>query len=468
MKDRAKLLCGPILFLLTVFLIPESIMQFSVRGALGTFLWMAAWWIFTPVNIAVTAFLPIVVNAVFGFIPVGKVLPMYAHNLVVLLIGANIITVTWAATGLNNRIALRSLSIIGPNIRQQIIVWFVVSTSMSIFLPNVVVAAALTPIAISMLQYVGKENVSKSAAAANILLAIAWGSGLGGFASPLGGGMNLVAIGYIEELIGQEYMYIDWVIRMFPMLVILSIGVLAYMITIKTEVKSLEGTREYFRNEYAKMDKMSKEEIISGLLFLISIILAFGRPLFSKLLPPFTPPYIFLTLGILAFTLPGNINGKLITWKYASPRMSWGLFYLLAGGLALGTFITQSGAAEVVAQLINEMSLDGGLLTVTIFVILGMILSNVSSNTAACAIAIPIVISITKALGLNPLPYIYITSVAANCAYLLPTSTRAIPISHGVRADYMMKKGFMAVLVSFVIVLVFGMLFINYWPLYSL
>ncbi len=466
-KDRIKLLLGPILFFGSVFLIPSSLLAYPIRGALGTFMWMSLWWALTPVNIAVTAFLPIVINAVFGFIPMGDILPQYAAELVILLMGSSMITATWEATGLNDRVALSALSIIGPSLKQQIAVWFIVSTVMSIFLPNVVVAAALTPIAVSMLQYVGKDDVSKSTAAANILVAIAWGAGLGGFGSPIGGGMNLVAIGYIEELTGTEFMYMDWVFKMMPMLIVISGVTILYMLSLKSEITSLPGTREYFREEFKKMGSMSREEKISAILFVVPILLAFGRPLYSHLLPAFKPPFAFMTFGILSFMMPGKMDGKLITWKYAQSKMTWGLFYMLAGGFALGTFITSSGAADVVSAAITNVNLSGGLGTVALFILLGMFLSNVSSNTAACAISIPIIISITNAIGVNPIPYIYITSVAANCAYVLPTSTRALPVAYGVKTDYLMQKGFVAILINFVIVLALGYLFLNYWPYYS-
>ena len=121
----------------------------------------------------------------------------------------------------------------------------------------------------------------------------------------------------------------------------------------------------------------------------------------------------------------------------------------------------------MVAELVGSTGISGGILLTAIFIALGMILSNVSSNNAACAISIPIVISITTALELNPIPYIYLTSVAANCAFVLPTSTRALPVSYGVKPEYMMKTGLAAVGICFVIVLLFGTLFLNFWPYYA-
>jgi len=460
MKRNIHLILGPLLFLAIVLLIPESLLPFAIRGAIGTFLWMTLWWVFTPVHLTVTAFIPIVVNSLFGFVPVSLILSKYAHTLIILLIGANIITLSWQATGLNKRIALKSLSIIGNSVKQQLVVWFMLATVLSTFLPNIVVAATLSPIALSMLAYVNKGEVKKSLIATNILLAIAWGSGMGGFGTPLGGGMNLVAIGYIEEFTGSEYLFIDWVIRMMPILAVLTAATIIFMLTMKVETPELEGSSTFFKEEYHKLGKMSREEKFSALLFVIAVLLAFARPLYATILPSFTPPYAFLTLGLICFILPGKMNGRLLTFEYTLPKMSWGLYYLVAGGLALGTFITKSGTAAWIASVIGRFDLSGGLLSIMIFVFLAMLLANISSNTAACSIAIPIVISITSALNLSPIPYVYVTIVAANCAFILPTSTRAIPVGHGVDAKYMMKNGFKALLICYVIVCLFGLIFL--------
>lgn len=465
-KDIIKILSGPVLFGLSIILLPSSIFSWAVKGAIGLFLWMSTWWITLPVNVAVTALLPIAVNAVFGFIPLKEIVPQYASDLVFLLLGADIITTTWEATNLNKRISLRVLSTVGPSMKSQLAVWFIASTVMSIFLPNIVVAATLTPIALSMLSSVGKGDASESLSAANILLAIAWGAGIGGFGSPLGGGMNLITIGYIEQLTGVEYMYIDWVLKMMPILIVVTIGCVFYMFTMKSEATTLPGAKDYFEGEYKKLGKMTNAEILSGLLFLVPVILAFTRELYKDLLPSLTSSYVFIVFALLAFVLPGTIEGRLITWKYAQPKISWGLFYTLSGGLALGACITKSGASDMIANLVTNSGIQGGVLLLAVFIVLGTLLSNISSNNAACAIVIPIVISITQALNLNPIGYIYLASVGGNLAFLLPTATRALPIAAGVSPNYMMKKGLAINLVCIVLVIILGIFMIQ-WPFFT-
>lgn len=465
-KDIIKILSGPVLFTLSLLLLPSNTFPWAVKGAIGLFLWMSAWWVTLPVGVAVTALLPIAVNAVFGFIPVKEIAPQYASDLVFLLLGADIITTTWDATNLNKRIALRALSAIGPSMKSQIAVWFIGSVIMSIFLPNIVVAATLTPIALSMLKSVGKDSPGKSLSAANILLAIAWGSGIGGFGSPLGGGMNLITIGYIEQITGVEYMYIDWVYKMMPILIIITLGSVLYMFRMESEATTLPGARDYFVREYKKLGDMTKEEKISGILFLVPVILAFTREFYKDLIPSLTSSYVFIVFAILAFVLPGKMNGKLLTWEYAQPKISWGLFYTLSGGLALGAMITQSGASDMIAGVVSNSNISGGLILIVIFIALGTLLANISSNNAACAIIIPIVISITQALNLNPIGYMYLASVGGNLAFLLPTSTRALPIAAGVSPSYMMKKGIMINLVCTVIAILLGLVMIQ-WPYFA-
>ncbi len=466
-NSAIKILTGPVLFLLSILFLPSATFSWGVKGAIGLFLWMSAWWISTPVDVAITALLPVMVNAVFGFVPMSGVISKYSADLVFLLIGANIITITWEATNLNKRLALSVLSVIGPSMKSQIAVWFIGSTIMSIFLPNVVVAATLTPIALSMLKSVGKGDASQSLCAVNILLAIAWGAGIGGFGSPLGGGMNLISIGYIEEITGLEYFYIDWVWIMMPFLILITLACTFYMFTMKAEAKALPGAKEYFREQYRELGKMSKEEMTSAILFVIPVLLAFTRELYAELVPALTSSYVFIVFALFAFLLPGQNNGRLVTWKFVQPKLSWGLFYTLAGGLALGVFITSSGASDMIATMVSNSGVQAGIALTALFILLGTILSNISSNNAACAIAVPIVISICQALGLSPIGYIYLASIGGNCAFLLPTSTRALPVANGVEPKYMLKQGLALVAICFVLTLVFGTLALQFLPAFG-
>src|SRR2546428_218657 len=81
--------------------VPGAAVAYPVRCSLGLLLWMAWWWIARPVNLAVTALLPLAIVAVFNFVPMADVLPSYADEVIILLVAANILSATWHKWGLD-------------------------------------------------------------------------------------------------------------------------------------------------------------------------------------------------------------------------------------------------------------------------------------------------------------------------------------------------------------------------------
>lgn len=173
MKQNVELLSGPVAFGIAAWLLSGTF-SLTAALALATALWMALWWIFRPVSIYVTAFIPIIVNSLFNLIPMNHVISQYFSEIAVLLLGSDLICLTWTTTGLDKRISVRALCSIGTSMKNQIFVWFMASTVLSIFLPNVVVAAIFCPIAVAMLHFVGEKDISTSKTAIPILLAIGW------------------------------------------------------------------------------------------------------------------------------------------------------------------------------------------------------------------------------------------------------------------------------------------------------
>ena len=112
--------------------------------AVGTVSWMAYWWITAPIDYAITAFLPIAVNAVVSIVPMSKIIANYASETIILLLSASILVVSWEESKLDKRIAVRCLAFIGPSLTSQIVFWFLFSAILSALLPNAVVCSVIT------------------------------------------------------------------------------------------------------------------------------------------------------------------------------------------------------------------------------------------------------------------------------------------------------------------------------------
>lgn len=464
-----NLLIGPALFLICGFFLPETIFDtFAARAAVGTIAWMAFWWITAPIDYAVTAFLPIALNALIQMTDMSAIIANYASETILLLLGASIITVSWEETGLDRRIAARFLGLIGDNLRYQIIFWFILSAALSSVLPNAVVCATMTPIAVAMLTYIGEGDIANSRIGSKLLLTIAYAAGLGGIATPLGGAMNLVTVDYIQQITGEEYIYMHWVIRFLPIVIVLVIMNILFMLRDVKKGESLGGSREFFVQEYRKMPPMTREEKWSLALFVIATMLAFTRQLYQDILPGLKPAYAFIICGIIAFLIVDKDGKRVMVWKSAQKKIIWELIYIFAGGLAAGTLISNTGAAQAIGDAVARMGLTGGLMTVFVIITVTLLMSDVTSNTATAAVAIPIVISIIQGIGLNPIPYIYIASIGVNLSYMLPTSIRAVPVGYGLSPKYMLKEGWKITILVIISMTAVAYLLLRYWPAFSL
>lgn len=467
-KRTILTLLGPALFLLCYLLLPESALgSKEACAAVGTMAWMTLWWITGPVGFAVTAFLPIAVNAIFQITDMSAVISNYASETILLLLGASILTASWEETGLDRRIAAKFLSFIGGEVKSQIMFWFILCTLLSSILPNAVVCAAMTPIAVSMLHYIGERDIAKSSFGSLLLLTIAYGTGVGGLASPLGGAMNLVAVDYIEQLTGEEFMYTAWVIRFLPIMIVLVGSNIIMLLFSCKKVNKDVGSKDFFKEEYKAMPKMSKEEKASLGLFVIATVLAFARQLYQAYIPGLKPAYVFIICAIISFFITDKKGERMMTWKSAQGKIGWSLMYVFAGGLALGTLINNSGVAAAMGEAVSKMNFENEFVFVFVIVTLTVLLSDVTSNTATAAVALPIVISVAQGLGKDPIPYVYIASIGVNLSYMLPTSIRAIPVGYGLEPKYMLKKGVPITIVVIILMSITGYLLLKLWPAFS-
>jgi len=279
--------------------------------------------------------------------------------------------------------------------------------------------------------------------------------------------MNLVTVDYLEQVTGQEFMYVEWVIRFLPLMVVLVVSNIIMLLLGCKKTDELGASKEFFKEQYRSLPKMTREEGLSLALFLIATALSFTRQLYQDYLPGLKPAYVFIICAVIAFFITKKDGSRLMSWKSTQKKIVWDLIYVFAGGLALGTLINGSGAAKAIGALVQGADLKGGFFLVLVIVSLTVILSDVTSNTATAAVAMPIVISIVGGIGEDPIPYIYIASIGVNLSYMLPTSIRAIPVGYGLEPKFMLKRGVPITVVVILLMSVTAYLLMRFWPAFS-
>jgi sodium-dependent dicarboxylate transporter 2/3/5 len=440
---------------------------YPVRCGLGLLIWMGWWWLARPVNLAVTGLLPLAVVALFGFVRVADILPSYADELIILLVGANILTTAWSRSGLDRRIALASLALFGSGSKRQLIAWFLVSTVLATLLPRVVVAATMIPIVVAMLKFIGIEDLWHSKLGTSLVLAVAWGAGLGGFLTPLGGAPNLLAMKFVQDMVThREFLFVTWLTRLAPLTVAVALAALAYIVAaFESEISDEPRARQYFVQELRALGPMSAAERWALGLFVVATVLAFTRGFYDTRLPYFTPAYAFLALALAAFAVR-PAGAPLITWEFAQSRMMWGLFYVFAGGNALGAVLNAAGSARFLAGHIIPYASRGEFVAVLVFAAMTMVSAQIVSNVATVAVMVPIAVGVFQGLGRNPIPFIYVIIAASHCGFMLPSSagSSAVAAGYGINLRTMFIRGFWAALVCLLVIVAVAYVSLLFWP----
>jgi di/tricarboxylate transporter len=115
---------------------------------------------------------------------------------------------------------------------------------------------------------------------------------------------------------------------------------------------------------------------------------------------------------------------RVVTIYQAYRSISWTTVVLVAGMIPLSTAVTQSGAADDIADLLIEIVGNAGpyALLFGLFVLTALF-GQLISNMATALIVIPIAVTAAVDMGISVRPVLMSLTVAAAAAFLTPVAT---------------------------------------------
>jgi sodium-dependent dicarboxylate transporter 2/3/5 len=167
---------------------------------------------------------------------------------------------------------------------------------------------------------------------------------------------------------------------------------------------------------------------------------------------------VALLAASLLFLLPVDWKRRqfTISWARAS-RIDWGTILLFGGGLSLGRLMFTTGLAERIGRSLIATSGAESLWAVTaVMTAVAILTTEVTSNTAATNMLVPVALAVAKAAGISPIPPALGVAFGASMAYMLPISTPPNAIVYGsglVPVTAMIRCGLLLDLVSFAVIL---------------
>ena len=457
-RRKVGLVAGPLLFLLVLAwpftsLTPEGHRLAAIMALVIVF------WITEALPLAVTALLGPTLVVLLQVAPAGLTFRPFASPTIFLFIGSFILAQALFVHRVNERIAygVLSLRIIGAHPTRILIAYGLLAASLSAWMSNTATAAMLVPIGLTLLRFMESEATIPKRYGTALMLMTTYCCSRGGMATPVGTPPNLIAIGMLSEQLDVRITFFQWMLFSTPIVLVLLAIVFGYLSWVgRTGVREIPGVEQIIAERKRALGPWRRGEINAVIAFSVTIVLWIGPGLLALVLGTDHPLVASVTASVpsavaalvgvvLLFLLPNSKTERTtITWRQAA-QIDWGTILLFGGGLALGALAGATGLAQEVAVGITGLVDVSEIVTLTFAAaIFTVILSEAMSNTAATNIAIPIVISMAQAVGINPVIPAVAAALAASVAAVLPVSTppNAIVYASGrVTITEMMKYG---------------------------
>jgi sodium-dependent dicarboxylate transporter 2/3/5 len=446
-------------------------------------------WVTEAIPLAVAALLGPALAVLLGAATAKDALAAFGDPIIFLFLGGFFLAGGLSRQGFDRRAALWLVSrkLVGGSPKRALYAVGIIGFSFSMWISNTATTAMLLPVALGLYQTIRRTAPDDPETrrqldrfGGGMCLALAYASSLGGTATPVGTGPNVIAMGMLDKA-GSPVDFGTWMLFALPTAVVMLVAMLWLAARMfPSPIERVEGLTDEVARQLAELGPMRAGER--------RVLAVFGLTVLGWLLPSglslalgpehelalwadgaLNEGVVALLGASLLFVIPDGRTDDagerlhLIEWETAQD-MDWGTLLLLGGGLALGTLTFQTGLAEAIGRGVLQLAGPlaqhpaGLLVSATLLVIL---LTEVTSNTATISMMLPVIIGIAQASGFPAGPTAVAATLAASYAFMLPVSTPPNAMAYGtrlIRIDSMVRLGLRLDAVGFVLLAVVGVL----------
>ena len=455
-----------IIFLIATCLLPspESLNN-KAWLTLGVAILMATWWLTEAIPLPATGLLPLVLFPLLGISSIKETAQAFSHPIIFLFMGGFIIGLAMQHTGLHKRIAYYIISKFKSSPKSLVFGFMCATAFLSMWISNSATAIMMLPIALSIITVFkeDKNDIKDNNFDKALVLSIAFSATIGGIATIIGTPPNTVMAAMLSEIYNYEINFVDWLKIGLPTSIILLpitwiiLTFLCFPLNSKASIKD-----KVIKDKIKELGKISQDEIMVGIVFIITASLWISRKWLSTALDGVIPAgalndsTIAIMAAIFLFIIPSNRpkRKRLIDWQVAQ-NIPWGALILIGGGLSLATVINSSGLATWIGSLSSNLSNISIVFIVLICIASIIVLTELTSNTATASTFIPIMGATALGLGQDPLLLIIPATLAASCAFMMPVATPPNTIAYAsghLKISDMIKAGIWLNIISIIII----------------
>lgn len=341
------LFLGPLLFLLTFYLLPLPGLSEEGRAVLAITLWMAVWWILESIPLGITSLMPLILLPVMGAIPESVAASSYGNSLIFLFIGGFALALALERWNLHERIAILVLSLVGTSTSGLVLGFMLATGFISMWVSNMATVMLMLPIGTAIVAkfvtLMKEDNVhsieEETKFTKSIIFAIGFGGTIGGSATLIGTPTNLILAGLANELLGIEISFAQFFLFAFPLITLLMLFSIFYItkIAYPMKVKKIKNGRQFVVDRKEELGKWSAEEKIVLIIFGVTAFMWMTRTfLWTDIIPGLSDTMIAMVATVLLHIIPSpNKPGERLLGGDSLKNMPWGVLLLVGGGLAL-------------------------------------------------------------------------------------------------------------------------------------
>tara|TARA_R110002050_G_scaffold169566_9_gene301351 strand:- start:654 stop:2150 length:1497 start_codon:yes stop_codon:yes gene_type:complete len=354
---------------------------------------------------------------------VQKYVNTWSSPVIWLMLGGFFLAEAMKKTGLDLALFRITVRASGKSARQILLALMLTTTLASMLMSNTATAAMMLASIMPLINRNGaKHPLSKA-----LLLGIPAAASVGGMGTIIGSPPNAIAVGALQGM-GLEIDFLTWMYFGVPVAIILCI---AFWFLLQKSLPEKEAKLDLdFVNEgltFSKDEKQNRLVVLSVLVLTVGLWMT--NPLHG------IPVALISGVPIVLLTMFSVI------WAKDVRSLPWDTLMLVAGGLALGLALVDSGLA---AFIVSKLQFGNELwLLLPLFALASVVLSNIMSNTATTTILVPIALLLVQGNTQHMVLMALTLAFSASCALFLPVSTppNAIAFSTGLLEQKDFRKG---------------------------
>ena len=413
----------------------------NVLKGLAILFFIATLWITESLPITVTALLVPIVAVMTGVFDVREALSHFAHPIIFLFLGGFALAAALHKYSLDELCAGYIMKAAGSRMIFSVISLFVATALISMWISNTATTAIMLPVALGL---ISNLKIRNPASEVFILLGIAYSANIGGIGTVIGSPPNAITAANLG------LSFTEWLAIGVPFMLIL-LPIMVIVLYVKLRPKFPEITAIY---QIKAQDVFcNKKSYTVGAIFGFTVILwLLSKPISS---------WLGIEKGfdaiIAVFAIVLLVLFRTMKWKEIENFADWGVLLLFGGGLALSGVLSETGASEYLAILVeSHLSQYGPFLLLFASVLLMIFLTEVASNTASAAILVPIFLVLGEQIGhFAPDVLALSVGIAASCAFMLPVATPPNALVFGterIKLRTMMRVGFVLNIISAIVI----------------